>query len=71
MVGETVRHIRFGKGIIIKEENGKIHVKFNEGKKNSHMLLLKNMSPVIIRKHKNLSWKRQQLLKQNPKRKVQ
>ena len=33
MVGETVRHIRFGEGIIIKEENGKIHVKFNEGEK--------------------------------------
>lgn len=33
MVGETVRHMRFGEGIIIKEENGKIHVKFNEGEK--------------------------------------
>ena len=33
MIGETVRHIRFGKGIIIKEENGKIYVKFNEGKR--------------------------------------
>lgn len=33
MADKTVKHIRFGEGIIIREENGKVSVRFAEGEK--------------------------------------
>ena len=43
MSNKTVKHIRFGEGIITKEENGKVFIQFEVGEKNSHIPLLKNM----------------------------